>query len=243
VSAVVIVTGASSGMGLAIAERYVRDGARVVMNARDEAKLHAAAAGFPRERVALVAGDIAAAETIARLVEAAVARFGRVDVLVNNAGVFAAKPFADYRAEEVDRFLAINLRGPFLAMQAVVAQLRAQGQGGAIVNITASIATSALAAVPASAPIAAKGGLNALTRALALELAPEKIRVNAVAPGLIATPLLGGPADHAKLAGLQPNGRVGDVGEIVDAVQYLARAEHTTGVVLAVDGGMATGRW
>ena len=244
-SSTVLVTGGSSGMGLAIASAYAKLGARVVLNARDEAKLHAAAASVgPADRVAVVAGDIGTPEVAQRLVDTAVARFGRADVLINNAGVFWAKPFTDYGVDELDGFLRINLRGAFLATQALVRQLRVQGGGGAIVNITSSISLAAIAAVPASATIAAKGGLNALTRALALELAPEHIRVNAVAPGLIKTPLLGrDDADYDKLAPLQPMGQLGDVRDIVDAVLYLASAPYTTGVILPVDGGIATGHW
>ena len=244
-SSTVLVTGASSGMGLAIARAYATLGARGVLNARDEATLHAAAASVgPADRVAVVAGDIGTPEIAQRLVDTAVARFGRAAVRVNNPGVFWAKPVTDYGVDELDGFLRINLRGAFLASQSLVRQLRVQGGGGAIVNITSSISLNAIAAVPSSATIAAKGGLNALTRALALELAAEHIRVNAVATGLIKTPLLGqSDADFDKLSGLQPMGQLGDVRDIVDAVLYLASAPYTTGVILPVDGGIATGHW
>ena len=236
-----IITGGSSGMGLGVARAYVERGGNVVLNGRTESKLQAAAKeiGSP-ERVAVVAGDVGLQETGQQLVKTAVDRFGRVDMLLNSAGTFAAKPFTDYTAEELDQFLS-NLRGTYLLSQVVVEPMRRQG-GGAIINITTVLTYRGVEAIPSSAPIAAKGGIHALTPNLAIELAKDNIRVNAVAPGIINTPIHGlKDAEFEKLNGMQPLGRVGEVKDIVDAVLYLADAQFVTGVVLPVDGGVSAG--
>ncbi len=236
----VIVTGASSGIGFGVAESFLKSGANVVLNGRDEAKLTDAAKRLgPPERIAVVAGDMAERSTGRRLVEAAVERFGGVDVLVNNAGHFEPKPFAQYSEEDLDRFLAVHLKGAFFTTQAAVPVMQKRG-GGAIVNITTVLASRGASAVPASAPAAAKGAINSLTYSLAVELAPENIRINAVAPGIIKTPIHGRTDEgFEELNALQPLGRVGEVKDVVDAVRYLADADFVTGVVLPVDGGAA----
>lgn len=238
----VLVTGASSGIGLGVAEAYLASGANVVMNARDEARLSAAADKLGRpDRIAVVAGDVGNAETGRRMVDAALERFGRVDILVNNAGHFFPKPFAEYTEADVDGFLTAHLKGTFLTSQAAVGPMRERG-GGAIVNITTVLALRGVDAMPSSAPVAAKGAINALTRSLAIEFAPQNIRVNAVAPGIIRTPIHGRTDEQfEELDGMQPLGRIGEVKDIVDAVQYLASAAFVTGVVLPVDGGVAAG--
>lgn len=237
----VLVTGASSGIGLGIAEAFLDGGANVVLNARNERRLCAAAEKLGRsDRIALVAGDVGEAATGRLMVERAVERFGGVDVLVNNAGMFASKPFDEYGEEELDGFLG-NLKGAYFASQAAAKQMRRQG-GGAIVNITTILALRGVRAIPSSAPIAAKGGIQALTANLAIELAADHIRVNAVAPGIIKTPIHGRTeAQFEELKGMQPLGRVGEVKDVVDAVVYLAGARFVTGVILAVDGGVAAG--
>lgn len=238
---VVIVTGASSGIGRAVAEVYLARGAHVVANARDEAKLARVGRELAApDRLALVAGDIGADGTAEALVRVAHERFGRLDVVVANAGIFAAKPFLEYTTDDLDVFVSTNLRGTLLLAQAAVRQWRARRAPGAIVAITAALALSPHRSIPATFPMVIKGGINVLTKELALELAAEKIRVNAVAPGIIRTPLIHDPDG---LSDAQPMGHVGEARDIADAVVYLAGAPFVTGTVLPVDGGLATGRW
>lgn len=237
----VLITGASSGIGLGIAKAYLERGDNVVLNARNQAKLERVVEQLGHaDRTAFVVGDIGLKETSERMVSIALQRFGRVDLLVNNAGVFAAKPLNDYAESDLDGFLS-NLKGAYFASQAAARSMREQG-GGAIINITTVLAFRGVSAIPSSAPVAAKGGINALTQSLAIELAPHNIRVNSVAPGIIKTPIHGRSDDQwEELDGMQPLGRVGEVKDIVDAVVYLADASFVTGVVLPVDGGVAAG--
>ncbi len=238
----VVITGASSGIGFGVAQAYFGQGANVVLNGRDEAKLTEAAERLgDSQRIAVVPGDIGLAEIQRRVVEQGIERFGRIDVLVNNAGHFYPKPFTEYTEEDLDGFLTTHLKGTYLTSQAVVPHMRKQG-GGAIVNITTVLALRGMKAIPSSAPIAAKGGMNAVTRSLAIELAADNIRVNSVAPGLIKTPIHGRTDEQfEELNGMQPLGRVGEVKDIVEAVLYLAEATFVTGVVLPVDGGIHAG--
>lgn len=238
-----VITGAGSGIGYAVAAAFVREGANVVLNGRTEDKLTRAAAQLDRPgQLAIVAGDVTRPETAEHIVAAAVGRFGRVDILVNNAGTFAAKPFTDYSVEELDTYLGY-LRGTYVLSQAAVRQMRKQGDGGAIVNIGTILASNGVHGVPSSAPIAAKGGITALTKNLSVELAADNIRINAVAPGIVPTPLYGDLSDEQleSLNGMQPLGRYGTPQDIADAVLYLAGANWVTGVVLPVDGGVAAG--
>lgn len=237
----VIVTGASSGIGLGLAEAYLKKGFNVVANARTEERLKKAMddLGAPSNFLP-VAGDIGLKSTAEKIIQEAVAKFGQVDILINNAGIFNAKPFADYSPEDLDSLINTNLKGFFYISQLASTQMAKQGQGH-IINITAAIAMQPNVNVPASIPILIKGGLNSVTKALALEFASKNIKVNAVAPGIIDTPLYTSDM-HEFLNTMQPVGRMGRVKDVVDAVMYLTDAEFTTGVILSVDGGMTAGK-
>jgi NAD(P)-dependent dehydrogenase (short-subunit alcohol dehydrogenase family) len=233
-----IVTGASSGIGLGLTTALVGKGYRVVANSR-----HITEAGtlVPSEDLALVDGDIGSPETARRIVETAVRRFGSVDVLVNNAGIFIPKPFTDYTKEDFDRLVSTNLAGFLYVTQEAVRQMTRQGIGH-IVNITTTLADQPVAGVPAALQVLTKGGLNAVTAALAIELANTGIRINAIGAGIIDTPMHK-PETYGFLKTLHPIQRIGRVSEIVDAVLYLTEATFVTGEVLHVDGGAHAGKW
>ena len=241
-SRTVVITGASSGIGFGLVQAFLANGFNVVGNARSAEGLEKARAqlGSPATFIG-VAGDIAKPDTARRLIQAGVEAFGQVDVLVNNAGFFLPKPFIEYSPDDIDNLLETNLKGVVYASQAAAAHMIERRQGH-IINITAAVALQANISVPAALPVLIKGGLNQVARALALELSPHNIQVNAVAPGIIETPMHD-PASYGFLNGLQPAGRMGRVEEIADAVLYLANANFTTGVVLPVDGGMSAGKW
>lgn len=235
-----VVTGASSGIGLGIARALLAAGWNVVGNARGEKRLKQAAVELGgNERFVGVSGDITAPEISKRLVDTAVDRFGSVDLLVNNAGIFLPKPFVEFTPAEIEEQIATNVKGVIYASQQAARHMVKKGRGS-IVNITASLALHPRSAVPAFLAVLLKGGLNAATRALALELAGHGVRVNAVAPGIIDSPMHP-PETHSFLKAQQPTGRLGTVDEIAAAVLYLADAEFTSGAVLPVDGAAAAG--
>src|SRR5450432_49745 len=229
---VAIVTGASRGIGAGLVAGYRKLGYSVVATARSITSSN-------DERVLAIAGDIRDRATAKKVVAAAKERFGRIDTLVNNAGVFIAKPFSEYTQEDFDAVTATNVTGLFHMTQSVLAELLSQ-QGGHIVNITASLVDQPLASVPAGLAALTKGGLNALTKSLAIEVAKRGVRVNAVAPGIVKTPMHS-PTTYDFLAKLMPMGRMGEIQDVVDAVLYLEAASFVTGVVLHVDGGEAAG--
>jgi NAD(P)-dependent dehydrogenase (short-subunit alcohol dehydrogenase family) len=233
-----IITGASSGIGLGLTTALVEQGYRVVANSR---RITAAGTLIPSEDLVLVDGDIARPDTAHNVVETAVRRFGGVDLLVNNAGIFVPKPFTDYTTEDFERLVSTNLTGFFYVTQQAVRQMKRQGAGH-VVNITTTLADQPIAGVPASIPVLTKGGLNAVTAALAIEFANEGIRFNAIGAGIIDTPMHS-PETHGFLKTLHPIQRIGKVSEIVDAVLYLTEATFVTGEVLHVDGGAHAGKW
>jgi NAD(P)-dependent dehydrogenase (short-subunit alcohol dehydrogenase family) len=237
----IIITGASSGLGFDIAKRFLADGAQVVIGGRDPAKLARAREqlGADPRRLVAVAGHVGDPATARKLADAARTSFGGADLLVNSAGIFGLKPFLEATAAELDAFYDTNVKGSFLVTQAVV-PLMIEAGGGCIINLGTVMVEQPSARLPCAAAMASKGGVHALTRALAIELARHRVRVNAIAPGIIRTPLIGDAADS--LGDLHPLGRVGEPREITDAAVYLARAGFVTGVVLDVDGGYAHGR-
>lgn len=234
---VAIITGASQGIGAALMRGFREIGYGVVANSRSIGEHDAG--GDPA--ILTVDGDIADPATAERIVNGAIARFGRIDTLINNAGVFLPKPFIDYSAADFRTMIGVNLAGFFHLSQKAAASMLQAGSGH-IVNITTTIAEQPMASVPAALAALTKGGLNAVTRSLAIEYASRGIRVNAVSPGAIKTPMHP-PEAHSFLSGLQPMGRMGETQEILDAVLYLERSTFVTGEILHVDGGASAGRW
>jgi NAD(P)-dependent dehydrogenase (short-subunit alcohol dehydrogenase family) len=234
----VIVTGASQGIGAAVVQAFLDRGYNVVATSRGMTKAGLA----PSSTLALVDGDIGHAATAEKVAKTAITQFGSIDHVVNNAGIYAVKPFTDYTIEEFHQFVSTNLDGFIFITQAAVRQMLLQGTGGSVTTITAALADNPMAGVPASIPMITKGGLDAVTISLASEYAKNNIRFNAVAPGVVDTPLhKNNPKDL--LEGLNPMGSITDSTQIADAVVYLTEARHVTGEVLHVDGGAHVGKW
>ncbi|HEY9028464.1 MAG TPA: SDR family oxidoreductase [Burkholderiaceae bacterium] len=229
---VVVVTGASQGIGAALVKAYRERDFLVVANSRNIRP-------SSDPGVLAVPGDIGERAVAERVIAQGIARFGRIDSLVNNAGIFVAKPFTQYTQEDFDAVLGTNLAGFFHVTQLAIADMEKR-QSGHVVSITTSLVANANSNVPSVLASLTKGGVDAATRSLAIEYARRGIRVNAVSPGIIKTPMHA-PETHATLAGLHPVGRMGEASDIVDAVLYLESAGFVTGETLHVDGGQAAG--
>jgi NAD(P)-dependent dehydrogenase (short-subunit alcohol dehydrogenase family) len=231
-----IITGAQQGIGAGLVEAFLKAAYNVVATSRNVSESFTAS-----RSLILIDGDIGKEETAAKCVGAAIERFGTINVLVNNAGIFYTKPFTEFTTENFNALVSTNLLGFLYITQLTVKQMLKQKSGN-VVNITGSLADNPIAGVNASVSMITKGGLNTVTRSLAIEYAKEGIRFNAVAPGAVDTPLhKDDPKDFLRT--LQPMGRIAEVKDVVDAVLYLAHAGQVTGEILHVDGGAHAGRW
>jgi NAD(P)-dependent dehydrogenase (short-subunit alcohol dehydrogenase family) len=237
-SRVAIVTGASSGIGLEVTRRLLAKGYRIVANSRN---ITSAGTLSETPDVKLLDGDISLLETAKRVVATAIQKFGRIDLLLNNAGVFIPKPFTDYTAEDIRHAIGTNLLGFFYVSQLAVSQMRIQ-KSGHVVLISTSLAGQPVEGFPASLANLTKGGLESITRALAIEFADEGIRFNAIAPGVVNTPMHR-PETHGFLKELSPMKRLAEVGEVADLLLYLESAEFLSGEVVHLDGGAHAGKW
>jgi NAD(P)-dependent dehydrogenase (short-subunit alcohol dehydrogenase family) len=235
----VIVTGASQGIGAGIVQAFLARGYNVVGTARNATKSKELSAS---DHVALIDGDIGQFETAQKVAQLAIKRFGSIDAVVANAGIFLVKPFTDYTPDDLRALVSTNLAGFIYITQLAVKQMLSQKSGGSIVTISAALADNPIAGQTASVPMITKGGLNTVMRSLAIEYAKEHIRFNAVAPGVVDSPLHAeDPADSLKT--LSPMGTISSVEDIATAVVYLTEARQITGEVLHVDGGAHIGKW
>jgi NAD(P)-dependent dehydrogenase (short-subunit alcohol dehydrogenase family) len=235
----VIVTGGSMGIGAGVVGAFLDRGYRVVANSRNITR---SAAFEASNKLALVDGNIAEAKTAENIVDAAMSKFGSIDALVNNAGIYFSKRFTDYTIDDLRALISVNIEGFLFISQFAVRQMLAQKTGGSIVNITSTMVDHPIAGVNSSVPMITKGGLDAVTRSLAMEYVKQAIRVNAVAPGIVDTPMHEG-SPRGFLRTLQPMGEISSVKDVVDAIVNLTEAGQVTGEVLHVDGGAHVGRW
>jgi NAD(P)-dependent dehydrogenase (short-subunit alcohol dehydrogenase family) len=234
-----IVTGGSQGIGAGLVKAFLERGYNVVANSRT---ITTSGAFGASDKLALVDGSIAEAATAVKIADVATSRFGSIDALVNNAGIFFSKPFTDYTVDDLRSLVSVNIEGFLFITQLAIKQMLAQKTGGSIVNITSTMVDHPIAGINAAVAMITKGGLEAATRSLAMEYAQQGIRVNAVAPGIVDTPMhKDDPKDFLRT--LQPMGRISDVKDIVDAIVYLTEAGQVTGEVLHVDGGAHVGKW
>lgn len=235
----IIVTGAASGIGKGIAKYFLDRGDNVVINSFTPTSLEKAYNEFGAgDNLAMLAGDVSDKRTGEQLVALAIERFGSVDVLVNNAGIFDSKPFLEVDEAYLDKFLTTNLKGTFFTTQAAIPQMLKQ-KDGVVINIGTPLVTHGLGGWPATAPVASKGAIHALTVQLAAEFGKQNIRVNTVAPGVIRTPMHGDKADQN--AGLHLLNRVGEIDDVAEMVYTVAKSNFITGTVINVDGGKAAG--
>ncbi len=233
-----IVTGASRGIGAGVTKAFIERGYNVVANS-----LHITDSAFEStEKLVLVEGNVGEASTAERIAATAMSKFGSIDGVVNNAGIFFTKPFTDYTAHDFEMLSGTNLRGYIYITQLAVKQMLAQETGGSVTSITSAMVENPIAGVKASLPMITKGGLEAITRSLAMEYAKEGIRFNAVAPGVVDTPMHANDSKE-QLKRLSPMGEISDVEDIVQAIVYLTEARHVTGEVLHVDAGAHNGKW
>ncbi|MCF2446994.1 SDR family oxidoreductase [Dyadobacter sp. CY345] len=242
-SQTIIVTGASTGIGKAIAGLFLDNGYNVVINSASEKNLRATFIELGHhERLAMVTGDISNPATGKLLVETAVSRFGEVNVLINNAGIFEPKSFLEVDEQYLDRFLSINLKGTFFTAQAAIKQMLLQGEGS-VINIGTVLVEHAIGGFPATAPVASKGGIHALTRQLATEFGKNNIRVNGIAPGIIRSPLQAksGVDNADSLAGLHLLNRIGETQDVAELALYLAKSNFVSGEIINIDGGHIAG--
>jgi NAD(P)-dependent dehydrogenase (short-subunit alcohol dehydrogenase family) len=233
-----IVTGAAKGIGAGVTNAFIERGYNVVANS-----LHITVSTFAAtDRLAVVAGDIGDPSTAREIASTAIKTFGSIDGVVNNAGIFVSKPFTEYTAQDFEKLSGTNLRGYINITQLAVKQMLTQNNGGSVTCVSSAMVEHPIAGITASLSMATKGGLEAITRSLAMEYAKEGIRFNAVAPGVVNTPMHASDSSEF-LKSLSPMGEIADVADIVDAIVYLTEARHVTGEVLHVDAGEHNGKW